>query len=80
MSDSGRRRGKKQAEYSNDRLFTETDAKSVEMSGYTMGRGAPQSNEFMQDYTMPTGVGKFVTIEFCRETIRTSRCLCKQWT
>ena len=69
MSDFGGRGGKKTAEYSNNRLFTEADAKSVEMSGYTTGWGAPQSNEYIQEYSIPTGAGKFVPIAFCRETV-----------
>jgi hypothetical protein len=45
-------------ERSKNNLFSEADAKSVEISGYTMGRGAPQSDRFMQERAIPTGVGK----------------------
>ncbi len=41
-----------------NQLFTETDAKSVEISGYTVGRGAPQTQQLMQEHAIPTGVGK----------------------
>jgi len=43
-------------------LFSEIDAKSVRVSGYTLGHGAPQNNKSMQEYTLPTGVGKFYII------------------
>ncbi|CAF2703429.1 unnamed protein product [Rotaria sp. Silwood2] len=33
-----------------------SDAKSVEVSDYTMGHGAPQTTQLMQERTMPTGV------------------------
>ena len=47
---------------SKNQLFSEADAKSVEVSGYTLGRGAPQTNQFMQEHAIPTGVGKLCTI------------------
>lgn len=68
MNDFGRQRGKTTGEYANGRLFTEANAKSVEMSGYTIGRQAPQSNVYMPNYSIPGGVGKFVKIEFGFET------------
>lgn len=46
----------------NQSLFSEIDAKSVEVSGYTLGHGAPQVDEFMKEHTLPTGVGKFSII------------------
>jgi hypothetical protein len=46
-------------EQSKSQLFSEIDAKSVEVSGYTMGHGAPQSDQSMQEYTIPTGVVDF---------------------
>jgi len=49
-------------EQSNDHLFSEADAKSVEVSGYTVGHGAPQSNQRIHEGGIPTGVGKFYII------------------
>jgi hypothetical protein len=45
-------------ERSKSQLFSEVDAKSVELSGYTLGHGAPQGDEFMEEHSLPTGVGK----------------------
>lgn len=44
------------------RLFSEADAKSVEVSGYTLGHGAPQFDQSMPEHLIPTGVGKFYMI------------------
>lgn len=42
-------------------LFNEADAKSVEVSGYTVGRGAPQTNnQVIGEKVIPTGVGKLI--------------------
>ncbi len=49
-------------ERSKSRLFSEADAKSVEVSGYTVGRGAPQTDRLRQPYAIPTGVGKLCII------------------
>ncbi|CAF0788003.1 unnamed protein product [Rotaria sordida] len=43
-------------EQSKSQLFSETDANSVEVSGYIMDRGAPQINQLMKGRTIPTGV------------------------
>jgi len=45
-------------ERSERRLFSQADAKSVESSGYTVGYGTPQTNQYMQEHLIPTGVGK----------------------
>jgi len=49
-------------ERSESQLFSQTDAKSVEISGYTVGHGAPQTDQFMQERAIPTGVGKLYII------------------
>jgi len=49
-------------ESQDNRLFTEADAKSVEVSGYTVGHGAPQNSQLMQEHALPTGVGKLCII------------------
>jgi hypothetical protein len=49
-------------ETSEGHLFSEADAKSVEVSGYTVGRGAPQIDQQMQLNAIPTGVGKLYPI------------------
>jgi hypothetical protein len=49
-------------ERSKEQLFSEADAKSVEVSGYTVGHGAPQSDRRMQMDGIPTGVGKLYII------------------
>lgn len=51
-----------QNERPNSSLFNEADAKSVEVSGYTVGHGAPQTSQVIQEKTMPTGVGKLYII------------------
>ena len=43
-------------------LFTDVDAKSMEVSDYTMGHGAFQTNGLMQEYLIPSGVGKLYNI------------------
>ncbi|CAF0735501.1 unnamed protein product [Rotaria sp. Silwood1] len=47
---------KKTNEHSTSQLFSEADAKSIETSGYSMSHGALQTNRFMQERTIPTGV------------------------
>ena len=42
-------------------LFSKADANSVELSGYTVGRGAPQTDRSMPDQALPTGVGKYAS-------------------
>lgn len=43
-------------------LFSETHAKSVEVSDYTLDYGAPQIDESVEEHTISTGVGKFYMI------------------
>jgi hypothetical protein len=43
-------------------LFSDADAKSVEISGYTMGHGAPQTDGSFQEHSIPTGVSKLYNI------------------
>jgi hypothetical protein len=45
-------------------LFSQVDAKSVEVSGYTLGHGAPQTDQEMHEHAIPTGVGKFYMIYY----------------
>ncbi len=47
---------------SNNSLFSGVDAKSVDVSGYTLGHGAPQINESRYIHSVPTGVGKLCLI------------------
>jgi hypothetical protein len=46
------------SEQRKSQLFSKTDAKSVEISGYTTGFGAPQANPNMSEHAIPTGVGE----------------------
>jgi hypothetical protein len=53
---------KQKNEKSESRLFSQVDAKSVEVSGYTLGHGAPQTDHEMHEHAIPTGVGRFTMI------------------
>ena len=39
-------------------LFSEADAKSVELSGYLTSYGGPQTNQITSNHALPDGVGK----------------------
>ncbi|CAF1645664.1 unnamed protein product [Rotaria magnacalcarata] len=44
------------AEQTNNSLFSESDANSVEIADYTLSHGASQMNPSNSDYSIPTGV------------------------
>jgi hypothetical protein len=53
------KQNKKTDQSSNGSLFSEVDAKSIDISDYTIGHGSPQTNRTMYEQSIPTGVGKF---------------------
>lgn len=41
-----------------DRLFSKSDAKSIDTSSYIVRHGAPQTDQSINESLMPTGAGK----------------------